>query len=266
MTRKKKIILIATGLGIILLAGLTTVFAIGTLTDNDVVQPSEKPSAEASRKKMQAGYKFEDAGKTEEALKYYKEAKELCEKNDTQCNVSVEMKIKMMQKTLEFEAKNPSEAEGEKAKNNRQQTNSSASSKFALSKDGIIRLMFKWKKPANELDIDVRFLLANERTLLAWVRTGLTLIAGGVAIAFISTDSGYGTIAGVGAIGFGGILAMIGYARYHAADAAIRAGKLPAQGVGSIFVVAGVVVFAVFLIIARELRLFQKKKKPLAIN
>ena len=116
--------------------------------------------------------------------------------------------------------------------------------------------MFKWKKPANELDIDVRFLLANERTLLAWVRTGLTLIAGGVAVAFISTDSGYGTIAGVGAISFGGLLALIGYIRYQAADAAIRSGKLPAQGIGSIFVVAGVVTFAIFLIVAREMRLF----------
>ena len=115
--------------------------------------------------------------------------------------------------------------------------------------------MFKWKKPANELDIDVRFLLANERTLLAWVRTGLTLIAGGVAVAFISTDSKYGTIAGVGAIGFGGLLALIGYVRYHATDAAIRAGKLPAQGAGSILVVAGVVVFALFLLIARKLSL-----------
>jgi len=116
--------------------------------------------------------------------------------------------------------------------------------------------MFKWNKPANQLDIDVRFLLANERTLLAWVRTGLTLIAGGVAVAFISTDSGYGTMAGVGAIGFGGLLALIGYIRYQVADAAIRAGKLPAQGIGGILVVAGVVFFALFLLLARELKLF----------
>lgn len=119
-----------------------------------------------------------------------------------------------------------------------------------------MKLMFRWKKPANELDVDVRFLLANERTLLAWVRTGLTLIAGGVAVAFISTDSGYGAIAGVGAIGFGGLLALIGYIRYNVADAAIRSGKLPPQGVGSIIVVAGVVIFAIFLVIAREMRLF----------
>ena len=30
---------------------------------------------------------------------------------------------------------------------------------------------------------DYRFTLANERTLLAWLRTGLALVAGGVAVA-----------------------------------------------------------------------------------
>jgi putative membrane protein len=116
----------------------------------------------------------------------------------------------------------------------------------------IMNLMLKWKKPKNELDIDIRFLLANERTLLAWVRTSLTLIAGGVAVTFISTDSKYGTIAGLGAIIFGGLLALIGYTRYQVADAAIRAGKLPATGFGGMLVVAGVVVFAVVLVFARQ--------------
>ena len=113
--------------------------------------------------------------------------------------------------------------------------------------------MFKWKKAKNDLDIDIRFLLANERTLLAWVRTGLTLIAGGVAVAFIAPERGYGTIAGLGAIGFGGLLALIGYIRYQVADAAIRSGKLPPTGVGGILVVAGVVAFSIVLITAREL-------------
>lgn len=116
--------------------------------------------------------------------------------------------------------------------------------------------MFRNTKPKNNLDVDVRFLLANERTLLAWVRTGLTLIAGGVAVAFIATDSRYGAIAGVGAIAFGGILAIIGYIRYNAADLAIRQGSLPATGIGSLLVVVGTIIFAVALILARELKLF----------
>ncbi len=115
--------------------------------------------------------------------------------------------------------------------------------------------MFKWEKPKNDLDIDIRFLLANERTLLAWIRTGLTLIAGGVAVAFIATDPGYGAVAGIGAIAFGGALAIIGYIRYQVADVAIRTGKLPPRGVGSLFVVLGVIAFAVALILAKELRI-----------
>lgn len=117
--------------------------------------------------------------------------------------------------------------------------------------------MFKWKKPKNDLDIDIRFLLANERTLLAWVRTGLTLIAGGVAVAFVASDGGYGTVAGIGAIAFGGALSLIGYIRYQIADAAIRAGKLPPTGIGGILVVAGVVVFAIALVVAREFKFLQ---------
>lgn len=112
--------------------------------------------------------------------------------------------------------------------------------------------MFKLKKPKNELGVDVRFLLANERTLLAWIRTGLTLIAGGVAVAFISSDTVYGSVAGIGAIGFGGLLALIGYIRYAVADSAIRQGKLPPVGAGGIVVVIGVVLFSVTLVVLRQ--------------
>ena len=115
--------------------------------------------------------------------------------------------------------------------------------------------MFKSKRSRQDLDIDIRFLLANERTLLAWVRTGLTLIARGVALAFIATDAGYGTVAGIGAIAFGGALALIGYIRYQVADAAIRSGNLPQTGISGILVVAGVVLFAVALVIAKDLNL-----------
>jgi putative membrane protein len=39
------------------------------------------------------------------------------------------------------------------------------------------------RHPAPGQDPDYRFTLANERTFLAWIRTSLALIAGGVAIA-----------------------------------------------------------------------------------
>lgn len=35
---------------------------------------------------------------------------------------------------------------------------------------------------------DARFTLANERTFLAWIRTGLALIAGGVALELLGLD------------------------------------------------------------------------------
>lgn len=112
--------------------------------------------------------------------------------------------------------------------------------------------MFWRKKTKENLDIDVRFLLANERTLLAWVRTGLTLIAGGVALAFIAPEAGYGTVAGLGAIGFGGLMTMIGYLRYYAADKAIRSGELPPVGGGGLMVVVGVMAFSILLVIVKQ--------------
>ena len=64
------------------------------------------------------------------------------------------------------------------------------------------------------LDPDVRFLLANERTLLAWVRTGLTLQAGGFALAHFSGSSLSGRMSGILAILCGGLIAIIGYNRF----------------------------------------------------
>lgn len=104
----------------------------------------------------------------------------------------------------------------------------------------------------SDLDVDIRFLLASERTLLAWIRTGLTLIAGGVALAFLAVESRYGTIAGLGAIGFGGVLGLIGYKRYRAANQAIRRGELPPAGIGGLIALVGVAIFAAILLIVRN--------------
>lgn|SRR5690606_30636971 len=114
--------------------------------------------------------------------------------------------------------------------------------------------MFRKKKTQQELDVDVRFLLANERTLLAWIRTGLTVIAGGIAVSFISTDIAFGALAGIGAIIFGGLLALVGYSRYRVADSAIRCGELPSTGAGGALVVVGVVAFAAALVVIRSIQ------------
>lgn len=97
------------------------------------------------------------------------------------------------------------------------------------------------------LDPDVRFLLANERTLLAWVRTGLTLQAGGFALSHFAGDTLSGNLTGIIAIICGGVMAVIGYNRFKAADIAIRKHQLPANGKGPALEVLIVVVIAFLL-------------------
>lgn len=101
------------------------------------------------------------------------------------------------------------------------------------------------------LDPDVRFLLANERTLLAWVRTGLTVVAGGVALTQISSNSRAQAIIGMSAIILGGFMAVVGYIRFQAADKAIRRGELPTIGHEPFIQVAGVATIALLLVITR---------------
>lgn len=97
------------------------------------------------------------------------------------------------------------------------------------------------------LDPDVRFLLANERTLLAWIRTGLTLQAGGFALTHFSDGSLSALAAGMIAILFGGLLAVIGYNRFKQADKAIRQHKLPPTGTAPALEVIIVVLIAIIL-------------------
>lgn len=112
--------------------------------------------------------------------------------------------------------------------------------------------MFRKPAPDDSSKVDINLLLANERTLLAWVRTSLALIGGGVAVAFVFDNRALGAIAGLGAIGFGGLLSIIGYVRYQTADRAIREGKLPSTGVSSLLVVIAVSIFAAALLILRR--------------
>jgi putative membrane protein len=99
-----------------------------------------------------------------------------------------------------------------------------------------------------QLDVDARFLLANERTFLAWVRTALAILIGGIALTQLGHDSTAQGIIGMTVIILGGFMAVVGYLRFHAADRAIREGRLPEVGreplvqATAIITVAGVLV------------------------
>lgn len=77
------------------------------------------------------------------------------------------------------------------------------------------------------VEVDPRVTFANERTFLAWIRTSLALIVGGVAVgAALDTDARLLHILGaVVPIVLGGAFAVVGYRRWEANDAALRDGS-----------------------------------------
>jgi inner membrane protein YidH len=74
-------------------------------------------------------------------------------------------------------------------------------------------------------DPDYRFSLANERTFLAWIRTALGLLAGGVAVVQLVPDFGVpgGRIAlGVTFVSLALLIAASSYARWERNERAMR--------------------------------------------
>jgi putative membrane protein len=80
-------------------------------------------------------------------------------------------------------------------------------------------------------DPDPRFTLANERTYLAWNRTALALVGGGLAASqLLHFDSeAVRLLVALPPIVMGGVLAGVSYRRWEANERAMRLGKpLPA--------------------------------------
>lgn len=74
---------------------------------------------------------------------------------------------------------------------------------------------------------DYRFTLANERTFLAWQRTGLGLVAGGVALeefARSALPSGVTHVLAVGAVLLGAAVALLGLRSWWRVQRAMRRG------------------------------------------
>jgi putative membrane protein len=106
---------------------------------------------------------------------------------------------------------------------------------------------------------DYRFSLANERTLLAWVRTALALdVAGLGVVRFAPPIGGAGGRAAVGAILvlLGAATAWSGYRRFLATDRAMRAGTpLPAHTAPRVLAaaLAGLSLVVLALVVADQL-------------
>ena len=109
----------------------------------------------------------------------------------------------------------------------------------------------KRQTASKHLDPDARFILANERTLLAWIRTALAVMAGGIALTQLGNNSATHSVVGITAIVLGIFMALVGYLRFKAADKAIRRGELPPTGSEPFVQVGSVVTIALALVITR---------------
>lgn len=101
-----------------------------------------------------------------------------------------------------------------------------------------------------DLDVDARFLLANERTLLAWVRTALTLIASGVALDQVADDVHGRIPMSLALVGAGVAAGAAGGVRFVAADRALRRHELPGVGRAPYALVGAVVLVGAALLVA----------------
>ncbi len=98
---------------------------------------------------------------------------------------------------------------------------------------------------------DARFSLANERTFLAWARTGLALLAGGVALEALDlpVEAGLRLAAAVLLISLGALAPLLAWWGWARAERAMRRGTPLPPPVGFAVLVAGVGVAGVLVLV-----------------
>ena len=99
---------------------------------------------------------------------------------------------------------------------------------------------------------DPRFTLANERTFLAWVRTSLAMLAGGVALHALTAPGPQHlrTILAVGLIALGAVVGSASFVRWARVERAMRRHEpLPSFGLGAVMTVSLVLVAVLLIVI-----------------
>ncbi|MDX6325473.1 MAG: putative rane protein [Nocardioidaceae bacterium] len=101
-------------------------------------------------------------------------------------------------------------------------------------------------------DPDARFSMANERTFLAWIRTAMALLAGGVAVDVVQLNVSTGVQSGLAVLvlGLGVLCAVLSWVRWARSERAMRQGRsLPASGLGAVLA-AGLLIAGAVLMVA----------------
>ena len=107
----------------------------------------------------------------------------------------------------------------------------------------------RWRSEGSEPDY--RFSLANERTFLAWIRTSMALLAGGVVLEQFATRLGPRGMVVALAVGLAvaaALLALLAYVRWRANEIAMRHSRplptsiaIPVMSVAALLVSAAIV-------------------------
>lgn len=100
--------------------------------------------------------------------------------------------------------------------------------------------------------IDYRFSLANERTYLAWTRTAVALVAGGIVAAkALNFDHDvWRWVVSVPPIAGGGILAAYATMHWRRYEAAMRAGRELPVGRGAVTLGIAIAIYAALVLVA----------------
>jgi putative membrane protein len=103
--------------------------------------------------------------------------------------------------------------------------------------------------------VDPRFSLANERTYLAWVRTGLALVAGGLIAAKVGdfgSEAWRWAVSGPPIAG-GAAAVVAARGRWRRYEAAMRAGEPLPVGAGTTLITVATAAYAVLVLLALAL-------------